>query len=493
MIGGDSARDLLTAQLSELGSALLDEDPELAPILVRPDESLLDFVKRVKPQIKLYRHTRAIIKQLQRVADGQLKRLMIWMPPRLGKSEIVTRLFPAYLLARYPRMDVGICSYGSDLATELSKDARDLYEDAGGKIDKSMRAKRRWMSLVGGSVWAAGVAGTIRGRGYHVGIVDDPHKGLEDIDSDAVRQKTERWWPNVWLNRQHMFATGMPQAIVVVMQRLATNDLCGFLLDQPDAASWTVLALDLERDLDPYDVPEGVTIIEDWRTTEGELLCPDLISEERLKEIHASPDERDAQYQQRPNARSGQILPRSHFRRIGIEYVPQLMRKVMAVDLAVSKKQSADFTVGMAGGIGSTGMIYLFNPYRERVESPDALDGIALYCRRHRAQQVGVEAVAYQLSFVQHLRRRPDMGAVPVLAIEVDKDKVARARGWSPLGASGLITLVDDGSGWIETFLSEAEKFPRGKHDDQVDVVGTIISMLQNITYGSAPLTGGTR
>lgn len=129
--------------------------------------SFRDFVTRVRPGYRWYWHCEALAAVLQRVADGELKRVLVFMPPRHGKSELVSRLFTAYYLYRYPHRWVGLCSYGADLAETLARAAQANYVRSGGKLRGGSTAVKHWEVPQGGGMWAAGVGGPITGKGFH--------------------------------------------------------------------------------------------------------------------------------------------------------------------------------------------------------------------------------------------------------------------------------------------------------------------------------------
>lgn len=444
-------------------------------------DSFEAYIRLVNPRFRFYRHVRAIMEALEATERGEIANLMIWMPPGTSKSETVSRLFGSYFVAKNPRRSVGQCSYGAMLAQEMTRDAREYYVEAGGQLDPSQRAKTRWLSTAGGGMWGAGFGGAVRGLRYHLGITDDPHKSPEDISSDLKRERLFRWWDQTWMNRGHLFADD-PVVRVVVMQRLADNDLCGWLLGRPDADKWTILPLDAVRDEeDPYPIPDGVSVLPDWRH-HGELLCPEALTLERLEEQRMDPDSYESQFQQRPRAASGKVLEPSWFRRVLPEHLPPMAKRGLGVDLAVSTRQTADYTVGFPVGIGVDNNVYLFRPFRDRVESPIARQEIAAVARRTRCGMVFVESVAFQLSFVQELRAMREMAGFSVLEADADRDKLSRARGWSHLAFQGRIFLVDDGSGWPDVFLDECRKFPTGRHDDQIDAVGIALAGLRMAT-----------
>lgn len=454
----------------------------------RSGESVVEFARRVNPRFRVYRHNSEIFDVLEAVLRGEILDLMVWMPPGTGKSETVSRLFSAYCTFAHPIRTVGVTSYGASLAQEMTRDAREYYVDAGGKLDPSQRAKTRWRTLSGGGMWGAGFGGAVRGMRYHHGLTDDPHKNYDDIASDLKRERLFRWWDNTWMNRGQLFSD-TPVTRTIVMQRLADNDLCGWLLSRPDADKWTILALDAVHDLEPFQGQDVARFLPDWRS-EGEVLCPEILTPKVLAERQADPDNFAAIDQQRPRAVGGRVLDPAWFRLISPSKVPPMLRKVIGVDLAVSKKQSADYTVGFPLGVGPDLSYYLFRPYRERHEAPVARGRIAATARIHQAAVVAVESVAFQLAFVQELRAMREMIGFSVVEADADRDKLSRARGWSHLAFQGRMFLVEDGSGWTTAFLDECRRFPRGPNDDQIDAVGIAITAIRALPSGDYK-TGG--
>ncbi|GEM_PF-4282909 len=467
-------------------------------------ETYADFVSRVNPAFRWYRHNVELAKVAQLIADGHLKRVMIWVPPGTGKSETISRLLSAYYLYRYPNREVGLVSYGASLAEDLAGDAREFFVAGGGALDVSTKAKGDWATQAGGGMWGKGFAGAIRGRRFHLGIIDDPHKGPEELESEVLCTKFQNWYKRTWLNRQNIFFTE-GACIVVVMQRIAENDLCGWLLEQPDADQWTIIALDAIRSAEPWQkkdekgvevgvIPSSCVVWPDWRKA-GELLLPEALDHKRLAEQRSgNEDAFDAQFMQRPRKVAGAILQPEWFERCLPSQVPLLWRSAMGVDLAVSTKDAADFTAAFPVGYGANGRYYVSRPVHGRMEGPDARTAVAARAKAARVSIVAVESVAYQLSFVQDLKRMRDLAGISVQPVDADKDKIARARGWSWLAKDGLIILVDDGSGWVDRFLEEAKHFPKRKKD-QIDALGIAIEALRALGGESvgAKVGGGAR
>lgn len=429
---------------------------------------------------------------LEAASRCEIEWLMINIPPGTGKSELVSRLWPSYLARIAPWGHVAIVSYGKELAAGMCRDAREYFEDGGGRLHHAQAAKSHWMTEELGEVWAAGFGGAVRGRRYHWGIIDDPHKDPEELESDIKRERFFRFWDKTWMNRAHMFSDN-PIVRAVVMQRLADNDLCGWLLGRPDSDKWTVLSLDAEHSLEPYPEQDRATFLPDPRA-EGELLMEHPLFLQRIEDNKADEDAYLAQFQQRPRKVGGTVINADAFRTCLLGQTPPLLGVAVGVDLAVSKKQVNDYTVAFAIGVGIDKNYYIFRPARGRWTSPESRRHVAAYGRRHGASAVGVESVAFQLAFVQELQVMPEMAGFPVVDVAVDLDKVARAKAWAFLVDQGRMFLVEDGSNWPDVFRDECKKFPRAKHDDQIDAIGIAMYMVRQLGLSakSKPMTGGS-
>lgn len=491
----NSAPDLLASCVKALVDGLTGATPDQ----IEPGLTFVEFVNRVKPKYRWSRMHKELSAVLQRAADGELRRIMVFMPPRHGKSELVSRLFPAYYLYRYPDRWAALASYGASLAEMLSKSARGYYREIGGELDPSASGVKLWQTKEGGGCWAVGRGGSATGKGWNLGIIDDPLKDAEEADSDVIRDGMGDWYESVFYTRAED-----PDLLIVIHTRWHEDDMGGRLLvrereesESPDGEPeyWYVVdlaAVALGEDRREY--PVTCTVHPDWRK-KGEALWPERFPETRLARIRRNAGTWwEPLYQQNPVAPGGAILPVHLFRVWPVgEKLPLMVQRVLGVDLAISTKDTADYTVVMPLSRSLAGDLFLHRPFRERVEAPEQEAAVLSMAAKFRPQRIGVESVAYQGSFVQRLRRNKTL-MTRVEKIAADKDKSARARGWAPLLSEGRIYLVDDGSGWVQDLLDEAKKFPKGKHDDMVDAIGFAIAvMILIVGMLTAPLVGGRR
>ncbi|MCP9925033.1 terminase, partial [Synechococcus lacustris C3-12m-Tous] len=186
---------------------LLDvPDPALKQ-LTTEQKTFRDFIATAYPDYAFHTWANKLIGLCEQIADGTLNRLIVTIPPRTGKSLLVSKLFPAYWISRYPSRFCAIASYSAELAYAHSREARHYYVSANHQLSKDSTAVGNWLTPDRGGCIAAGVRGPFTGKGYALGIIDDPYKGPEDAGSAAQRKKLIEWFQSVWLTRAEPGAT----------------------------------------------------------------------------------------------------------------------------------------------------------------------------------------------------------------------------------------------------------------------------------------------
>lgn len=260
---------------------------------LRLSSSFREYVEEVNPTMLRFEHAETMIRVGQQLIDGEITRLLVLMPPRYLKTETFGRLLGSYAMREFPHQSVGLGSYASSLAWETSEAARDYYTMSGGQLRASASAKKFWGTPEGGDFWAIGVDSGSLGRGFHIGIVDDP-VDPEKVRSAVFQQRFERWWVQKFLSRKEPNAR-----LVFVMQRLGADDPVDFLFrrevgEHTDLAPqyWHVLVMDEVKSSEPlgrWDGPQGLpatcTIIDDPRP-EGAVLAPSRFSQEEVERTH---------------------------------------------------------------------------------------------------------------------------------------------------------------------------------------------------------------
>lgn len=308
--------------------------------LTRVGEPFLEYVDRVAPRIILYDHLIQLGNTLQRVADGEIKRLAVFMPPRHGKSEFISRLFSSYFLHRYPGRQVGLVGHTADLAGELSGDARDYFVTAGGDLHSSTKAKSKWRTLSGGGMWSAGLRGSIHGKGYHLGIIDDPVKSSDEASSPTFREKTWRRYQGDFVTRAEPGA-----ATILLMTRWHQSDLAGKILAEEKEADWYVISMQaLYRPDERIELPDHVTDLTpqfETRTERDEPLCPGRAPKDRLLRLEGSMLTTlfSALFQQAPSPASGNIIKKHWFR----YWVPRDQTELAQDEIVITDDEGETF------------------------------------------------------------------------------------------------------------------------------------------------------
>lgn len=425
------------------------------------------------------KHLDVLDKALQDVSDGKIKRLIVTMPPRHGKSERVSRKFPAWHIGRNPNDEVILASYSVDLSRGFSRIARDTLSANesvfGVKVDKNNQSAESWgVDGYRGGVHAAGVGGPITGKGARVAIIDDPVKNAEEADSETMREKIWDWYASTLYTR--LTPDGR---IIVVMTRWHEDDLVGRLLkkEKDEIAEgthrgerWTVINFPALAEKDDYLGRE-----------EGQPLWPQYgFDRERMEQIRVDVGSRvfNALYQQRPSAADGQLFKRSWWRYY--KQLPTMVRKIISIDATFKESDTSDFVSIQVWGKRGADM-YLIDRVKARMDFVTTIQAIRQIVAKHPdATMKLVEDKANGSAIISMLRREIG-GIVPV---NPQGGKVARANAVSPYIESGNVYLPED-KPWVSDFVEECSAFPNGKNDDDVD---SMTQALNRFIYHSASI-----
>ena len=437
-------------------------------------DSLLRFTEYTNPRYEAAGHHRLICDKLEAVERGEIDRLMIFMPPRHGKSELASRRFPAWYIGRNPHREIITASYGADLATDFGRNVRDIvaspeYHNVfGTRLREDSKAANRWNTQDGGAYVATGVGGPITGRGADIALIDDPIKDRQDADSETIRNKVEKWYTSTLYSRL------MPKgAIVLIQTRWHEDDLAGRLLKKQAEGTgdnWEVL-----------DLP-AIENEQDWTGA----LWPEWYPEDALKRIKIAVGPRDwsSLYQQNPTPDEGTYFKREDFWRYDLTDVPRV-RKYQTADFAVTDEAEADdpdYTeIGVHGACKSkiedvevTKLYLCMDGWSGRKDPQAWVHEYFNLVKRHKPlcefAEVGVIRRATEgLLRQQRLLRKATgtMEWMPHIG-----DKAANARALQALSQMGLVGLPNTDYG--DYCLDQLVKFPAGKHDDAVDMMALI-------------------
>jgi predicted phage terminase large subunit-like protein len=426
---------------------------------------LIPFTQYTNPTYKPAQHHHLIAEKLERVEAGDCKRLMIFMPPRHGKSELASRRFPAWYLGRNPMKQIIASSYSTDLAEEFGRNVRDIVRDStfsdvfdGISLSPDAKAIGRWNTTTGGIYKAAGVGKGISGFGADVFLIDDPVKDHAEADSDVYRDRVWNWYTSTAYTRL------MPGAsIVLIMTRWHDDDLAGRLLEEQKKGgdTWEVLTLPAINEA-------------------GEALWPEWFDIEKLKQTEKVVGPRDwtALYQQEPIPEGGSFFQKSWVQ--WYEVPPKHLRKYGASDYAVTEGDG-DWTVHGIAGIDPNDDMYILDWYREQADPDDWIDELFDMAATHKPVEWGEEKgqIIKSLNSLIRKRQQEERNYFHRVQYPSTTDKAQRAQAIRGRMAQGKVFFPR--TEWARKLIAELLRFPAGKHDDQVDVLGLFGRMLDTM------------
>lgn len=412
-------------------------------------------------------HVAAIAHQLMRLTHGDIRRLLITMPPRTLKSFLTSVCWPAWLLGRDPGEKIIVASYAQPLSNEFAFQMRRLMESAWygqvfphARIDRHKAALEEIKTTRGGYRLSTSVGGALTGRGGNIIIIDDPIKAA-DAHSEQIRQSVEAWYSGTVTSR---FNNPRHGKIVVVAQRLHMNDLPGMLAA---TRQWHHLNLPL---IAPREERVEVDAKRDWVRQAGEVLHPARFSKSAIANLKAamSKDDFEAQYNQRPLPLGGAVFKLEWLKRFDQRPYPHHIQGIFqSWDTAYETSGQNDFSVCSTWALCDK-KFYLLDVFRARLAFPDLEQAVHKLRNRWKADLVLVEAAGSGISLFQNISRVP--GTYWIKTVKPIGSKQDRASMQSSKFARGMVYVPADAP-WLRAFEDELASFPQGKHDDQVDSV----------------------
>lgn len=464
-------------------------------------------------------HLMLLSQKLVDVATGRCPRLIVTMPPRHGKSELISKYTPAWFLGNFPDKKVMLASYADTFAAQWGRKARDvLKEEAdlfGRKINPETSGGQYW-ELVGhdGVMVTAGVGGGLTGKGAHLLIIDDPVKNSEEAHSQKTRDAHWDWWQSTARTRTQKGA-----GVVLVMTRWHEDDLAG-----------RMIANDPHRDKDGSALPPGVTRDDvegdEWEVLNlpalagpddalgrapGQALWPEMFDESWMAQTRRASGAYwfSAMYQQSPSPADGMLFKRENFRyyeRHSGEKLVSLQHdagpalfdvsygtRFQTIDVAASESEQADFTVISTWVVTPERHLLWWDCDWQQFDSTQTPGFVRRSYMKHNPSFVAIERLGHGLNVIQTLIGE----GLPIIRLEADRDKVSRAlpvcaryeahtvfHPVSPLFPSGCS-------------VQEAEKqllsFPNAKNDDIVDTVSYAGIKLPMLGVGGPARTESSR
>jgi predicted phage terminase large subunit-like protein len=440
--------------------------------------SLIAFAQLTHPDYRPNWHHRLLAERLEAVAAGRCKRLVVSMPPRHGKTELVSIRLAPWIFTQRERVSIIASTYSGDFAEELGLRARQVLElpvyralwphavlaDGGG-------AMARWGTASGGNFYATGVLGPLTGRGADILLLDDPHKSRAEASSKSIRDSVYDWFRSTAYTRLERNG-----AIVIVATRWHSDDLIGRLLLE-GGEPWEVVSL------------PAIAEVADGHREIGEALWPQKFDLAALANIKATIGELEwaALYQQRPAPLEGALFKPDAI--TVVEAEPADVKKwVRSWDLGAST--SGDPTVGVR--MGEWGTRRVVADVVRLQGSPDQVerailaaasrDGVG--CEIHLPQDPGQSGKAQ----IQYLTSK--LAGYNVKSSPETGSKVTRAEPYASQCNVGNVALVR--APWNRAYIEELRTFPNGAHDDQVDASSRAFAALVKVGCSFFDLPAGT-
>jgi predicted phage terminase large subunit-like protein len=456
----------------------------------RSRRRLLNFVTYTMPGYQVNWHHKIICRELEALVRGENTRLILTMPPRHGKSELVSRRLPAWILGKDPDAEIIACSYSADLAARMNRDVQRIIDSEeyarifpdtrlfGANVRTTAHGSYLRNSdifeVVGhrGVYRSSGIGGGITGMGAKYAIIDDPCKNRQDANSATIRQTIWEWYTSTLYTR-----LSPDGRVLVILTRWHEDDIAGRLLEAAeDGEAWRVISFPAIAEPSRGDVHP-----EDKRGA-GEGLWPGRFDIDRLGIIKKAIGsyEWTALYQQRPAPAGGYLFRKQHFRKFRQrEEVFELLtesgtRRVeksacqifQTCDVAGSTKSSADYFVVGTFALTAQNELLVLDIFRTRIEGPDQPGHMRRLFQEWRPLIQGVESKNMGLALFQQLRR----DGLPIIELKADADKVTRAIPAAARYEAGSVYHLENAM-WLDELEKELTSFPNGAHDDQVDVV----------------------
>jgi len=450
---------------SEEASPFGNLEPSNILPLARAD--LACYALAMCPDFQVARHIRVLVDKLEEVESGRTKRLMVFMPPRHGKSLTASCIFPAWFLGRNPRRSVITASYGAELAEDFGRRVRNFMSDPlhaavfpECRLAADSAAQRRFDTAAGGCYYAVGRGGAVTGRGADLLLLDDLLKDSEEARSEAIRRSMHDWFQHVAYTR---LAPG--GALVLIQTRWHEDDLPGRLLREHADENWQVI-----------NMPAIAEADDEFRAA-GEALWPERFPLEVLRAIRGAVGGSawDSLYRLQPSASEGAVFKREWWRFFREQ--PMCWRIVQSWDTAFKAGAENDYSACTTWGVTDNGY-YLLWVWRDRVEFPELKRRMRWLADQWKPAQILVEDRASGQSLIQELRHSTRL---PIIAIKVDSDKMSRAQSATPLIEAGRVFLPE-AAPWLNDYLDEMAGFPTATHDDCVDSTTQALNYVRHQT-----------
>jgi predicted phage terminase large subunit-like protein len=448
----------------------------------------------MNPKYVVARHHALIGVKLRQVMRGEIKRLMIFAPPRHGKSELATQIFPSFYFGHFPQKSVIVCAYNQDKADDFGRETLKYMQSneylslfpPECQVSPNSESIKRFQTNGGGNYYAVGVGSGITGRGGHIIIIDDPYKSRKEADSEGYNDDLWTYYKSTLFTRLMTDEQGNEGSIVLIQTRWNSKDLAWNLIQQQQE----------EQNLPKWEVLNLVALIEDeeQQTSDplgrkaNEALWPERYPAPLLLQIKSSIGTREwqSQYAQDPIDAEGAIFHREWFKFfcfIGCDgnhkdecvfFPDEKFQEYQSWDMSYKKTATSDYVVGYSG-VTYRGRLFVTDRSKFRGNLPTTVDKFREFCQTHPILATKyVEAKANGQAVIDTLSGEIP-GIVPVHPERVG-DKESRWQAAAPAVQSGNVLFPRNAS-WTNDALDWICSVPGAKYDDDADAISQLIIM----------------
>lgn len=437
-------------------------------------KDMLLFAQYTKTNYRVNWHHRVICDVLNKINSGDLKKVMIFLPPQTGKSELATRRLIPYMIGNNPNRRIIVATYSQEYASKFNRDIQRIIESVEyqnifpditlGKKGSEWVRNSVEMDIVGfdGNIKTVGVGGGITGNPIDFGNIDDPLKGAEHANSRKYRDSLWEWYLREFKTRLH----NESQQLLTVT-RWHEDDLAGRILEI-EGDEWEIVKIPA--------ISRGIKTIYDNREI-GEVLWEDMHSLERMQEIERNtPSVFMSMYQQEPTAEEGEILKKEHFKVWGKNELPNEVftatRHAIADTAYTAKSQNDPSAVIVYSVLNNE--VYIHEYIEMRLELSMLLKKIVQIIKPHFSNRsvLYVEPKASGQDVISMIRKETLINVQEHKNLAVDK--IVRVWAAEPILASGRVNLID--GNWVNKFINDCAAYPKIKHDEAPDLLSMVIS-----------------
>lgn len=439
-------------------------------------DDLIEFCKKMQDDYKVGKHHRMLADELMAITEGTKDRVCVNMPPRHGKSQLVSIYFPSWFIGKYPNKKILMVSHTSDLAVDFGRKVRNIIDSPAYKeifptvtLAADSKSAGRWNTNSGGEYFACGVGSALAGRGADLLLVDDPHNEQDILSGNLdIFERAYEWF--AYGARTRLMPGGR---VAIIQTRWHQDDLTGRM----------VRDMTQNEGSDQYEVVEFPAIFNE-NTPEERPLWPEFFDLTALKRTKASMPvfQWNAQFQQNPTGEEAAIVKREWWNTWKGERPPSCEYVIMALDAAAETNNRADFTSITTWGVflneeTEAYNIILLNAIKKRVEFPELKDLALREYQEYEPDAFIVEKKSAGTALYQELRRT-GMVIQEYTPHRGSGDKTARLNSVADIIRSGLVWVPE--TRWAEEVIEELAGFPFVSHDDHVDTTTMALMRFRN-------------